>query len=132
MLERREPGLIVTLIETVSALLEPLAPGGAFYGEAPTLPVDGSGAPEAFITWQRIASTDNVALDGATDLQNTRIQVDIFAPRILDAEAIRKTVDAALATLPSTVPLSSADVWEGEVRLWRITRDFSVWFIETP
>lgn len=117
-------------LSTIAALLEPVAPGGAFYGEMPKqpFPVDAGGVPLSWITWQRITGADNVDLDGASDLQATTIQVDILAARITAAEAIKRAADAALATLPQTVPLSSNDQWDDVVQMWRITREYSVWF----
>ena len=122
---------MATFLEVVQALLDPLAPAGSFYGINPTEPLalDGD-AIAAFIVWQRVVSTDNVSLAGPSNVQNTRIQVDFFAPRITAADSMRRAADAALAALLA-VPLTSQDIYEEPVRLWRISRDYSIWYDES-
>jgi hypothetical protein len=114
-----------TLIEDVTALLKTLpgVAGGVWYAlnenQSPIYP---------YITWQRIVSPTNMNLSGPSDLQNTRIQIDIFARKALEADAISKALDAALDTWAVTnVPLSTQDFPEPEVRAFRISRDVSVW-----
>lgn len=119
-----------TLIEDLQALLAPLAAGGAWYGINTTEPLalDTNGAVKPFIVWQRVVSTANVTLLGPTDLQNTRVQIDIYAPRIADAAAIEVALEAAMAASSiQNVPLTSQDLYEEPVRLFRVMKDFSVW-----
>lgn len=115
------------LLDQLQTLLAPLAAGGAWYGlnaaQPPVYP---------YITWQRITSTTSNTLDGPTNLQNTRVQVDIFSPDIYAANAIGIALDAAMqaASVAGTltnVQLSSQDIYEFDVRCHRITKDFSVW-----
>jgi len=118
-----------SLIDDVQAALEALVPtGGAWYGlnmrEPPA--TDGSGNVAPFIVWQRIASVDNVTLQGPSNLQNTRLQVDILAPQVTAAETVREAADAALVAL-GAIPLSSQDVYEAPARLVRIIREYSIW-----
>jgi hypothetical protein len=121
----------MSLIIDVQAILNGCADGGAWYGVDSAQPLvlasDGTVAP--YIVWQRIVSTDNVTLAGPTNLQNTRIQVDILAPRIGDAENVRQAVDTALqaAGFP-VIPLSSQDLYEPAVKLFRIMREYSLWY----
>lgn len=122
---------MATFLEAVQALLDPLAPAGSFYGINPTEPLALDGDDIAgFIVWQRVVSTDEVTLAGPTEQQQTVIQVDFFAPRIATADAMKKAADAALASLRA-VPLTSQDIYEEPVRLWRISRDYSIWYDES-
>jgi hypothetical protein len=123
---------MTTLIQDVQAALAPCVPtGGAWYcvnmREPPA--EDGGGRVAPFIVWQRIASVDNVTLQGPSNLQNTRLQVDIFAPHVEDAESVRVAADAALAAAfgSKILPLSSQDVYEAPARLVRIIREYSLW-----
>ena len=115
---------MTTLIEDVQALLNPLASGGAWYGintqQPPTLP---------YIVFQRVSSTANVAMGGASALQNTRIQVDIYGDRQSDCETVEQSIEAAMAAWPTwqNVPLLSQDFYEQDVRLYRVSKDYSVW-----
>ena len=114
-----------TLIQDVQALLSALAPaGGVFYG------ANTRGAPVVYpyITWQRIISVPNVTLQGPSDLQSTRIQVDIISRQINEADAILKNMTAGFQTWPvGNVPLSSQDLYDDVVQAYRITADWSVW-----
>lgn len=128
---------MATLIETVLGILDPVAAGEAWYGINPREPLatDQFGAVKPYITFQRVVSTDNNSLGGASARQNTRLQVDYFAPEISDAVALSKAGDAAMFAAfvkpNSCVALTSQDLFEEPVRLWRVSRDYSIWFIET-
>jgi hypothetical protein len=128
---------MATLIETVQALLNPLGSGGSWYGANTTEPLalDQFGAVKPYIVFLAIVSTDNNTLSGPSGRQNTRIQVDYFSPRVQDMAALAKAGDAALAAgfmLPdSCIAQTSQDFFEEPVRLYRRSRDYSIWFLET-
>lgn len=114
---------MTTLIEDLQALLNPLAAGGSWYGintaQPPVFP---------YIVFQRIASSPNVAMTGASALQNTRVQVDIYAQQISQAVTIESAVEAAFAAWAVTnVPVLSQDFYEDAVRAYRVSKDYSVW-----
>lgn len=114
---------MATLIEDLQAVLDPLATGGAWYG-AFTLQTQ----PSEYIVWLRVASTSNVNLVGPSDLQNTRVQIDIYARTIQRAAAIETALESAMAAASITnVPISSQDIYEPDTRLFRIIKDYSVW-----
>jgi hypothetical protein len=128
---------MATLIETVQAILQPLATGGSWplVNTTEPLATDASGAVKPYIVFQRIVSSDNNSLSGASVMQQTRLQVDYFATRILDAVALSKAGDAAMFAgfqKPfACTALTSQDFFEEPVRLFRVSRDYSIWFIET-
>jgi hypothetical protein len=114
---------MTTLLEDLQALLNPLAAGGAHPGlneaQPPVYP---------YITWQRIVSVPNVALLGASALQNTRVQVDVYSNRLAEADTVAKAVAAALAASSVVnVPVSAQDLVDAETRAFRVSRDYSVW-----
>ena len=114
---------MTTLIEDLQALLDPLAAGGCTYiintDEPPVVP---------YITFQFIVSTTNNSLAGASDLQNTRVQIDIFAQGPSDMVSISAALESAMAGASFTnVQLSQQDLYEDPVRLFRRMYDYSVW-----
>ena len=115
---------MTTLVEDLQTLLSTLSlAGGSWYAvntsEPPTYP---------FIVFQRVVSSPNVTLDGPSDLQNTRVQFDIFSRQVSEAVAIEAALEAAMvAWSVSNVPLSSQDIPEPEVKAFRISKDYSVW-----
>jgi hypothetical protein len=114
---------MTTLIEDMKTLLAPLAANGAWYGvnttEPPVYP---------YIVFSRVVSMPNVTLDGPSDLQNTRFQIDIFALQISQSVAIEAALESAMAAWSVlNVPLSSQDTYEEAVRAFRTSKDFSVW-----
>lgn len=124
---------MATLLEDIEAALASCVPvGGAWplvnTNEPPL--IDGSGQYAPFIVFQRVVSTDNVSLQGPSDVQNTLLQVDIFAPTLSAAETVRVATDAALLALAPTtrcVPKSSQDLYEAPASLYRILRQYSLW-----
>ena len=112
-----------TVIEDLYALLQPLATGGAWYE------VDTTQAPVyPFVRFARITTTPNVTLDGPSDLQNTRFQIDVFSRQVSEASAIAQAIDDALLTwgVPNVLQ-SAVDGYEPEVRAFRVTQDISAW-----
>lgn len=115
---------MTTLLEDLQRVLKPLAAGGAFYR------VNESQPPRyPYIVYSRAVSTSNVNLRDSSDLQNTRVQVDVYSRSIAEAESIADAVGVAMAAGPwdSAVPISSEDLYDFEVRVFQIVRDFSVW-----
>jgi hypothetical protein len=114
----------MSFIEQLQVVLATLAPaGGVFYGvntaQPPVYP---------FIVWQRVVSNANAVLQGPTDLQNTRVQVDIYSRSLQQAAQLETALEAAMAAWSvQNVPISSVDVYEEEVRAYRITKDYSIW-----
>ena len=114
-----------TLIEQVQAMLDPLTSGGAWYGinttEPPKFP---------FIVWQRIVSVPNVSLSGPSDMQNTRVQIDIYARTVNEVASIETAIEALMsASAIVNVPLSSQDIYEDQVKAFRIIKEYSMWSV---
>jgi hypothetical protein len=86
---------MATILETVQAILQPLASGGSWPGVNTTEPLalDSAGIVRPFITFQRVVGSDNVSLGGPSATQQTRVQVDYFAPGLLRAAALARHLD---------------------------------------
>lgn len=114
---------MTTLIEDLDALLNPLAAGGASYGVNTASPL-----VYPYIVFQRVTSAPNVSLGGPSLMQNTRVQIDIYALRQSEAVAIETALEAAMAAWSvQNVPLLSQDLQEPDVKAFRISKDWSVW-----
>lgn len=115
---------MATLHEDVQALLATLAPAGGVWfqqntKQQPVFP---------FITWLRVVSVANVNLEGPSDMQNTRIQVDVFSLNANEAHALAKQVrdlmfNGQIKCAASTVQ----DVYEDAILAYRVIQDFSLW-----
>ena len=112
----------MSLKSDLQAVLASLASGGAWDKIA------AQGTLPPYIVWQFVVSTSNVALGGASDVQNTRVQIDAYAKSGVDTEALGKVIATAMAAASfANVPLSSQDFYEPEVKLHRISLDYSLW-----
>lgn len=116
---------MTTLVEDIQAVLAavPGVTGGIFYGantaEPPTFP---------YIVWMRVSSSPNVTLAGPSDLQNTRVQIDIVSRSVKEATTLETALEAAMAAAGLTnVPISSMDLYEDAIRAYRIVKDYSIW-----
>lgn len=113
-----------TLNEQIQEKLADLVAGGAWYGWNPT-------APEPrfpYITWQRIPSPVNNTLEGPSDLQNTRVQIDIYSRDAKEVVTISRAIAARFAAWSvQNVQLSSQDIPEPEIRAFRTSEDWSLW-----
>lgn len=114
---------MTVLVQDIQAVLDGLAAGGAWYlvntKEPPAYP---------YIVWQRVASSPNVALDGISALQNTRIQIDIYGRTVQEALTVEVALEAAMAAAAFTnLPILSQDFWENDPLSYRVSRDYSVW-----
>lgn len=115
---------MTTLIQDIQALLETLEPAGGVWHGANT-----TGEPVyPFIVWSRVSSPSNVSLGGPSDLQNTRIQIDLFDRNVGALDTLAKALDAAMAAWSvQNVRISTFDSYEEPVRAFRVSKDFSVW-----
>jgi len=112
-----------TLIEQMQAVLSPLAAGGSWYAV-------NTSAPPAYpyITFQRIVSKTNNSMEGSSDVQNTIFQVDAWALRIADANALAASIRTALDGAAFTaIQISRHDLWEKDVKAHRCIADYSCW-----
>lgn len=118
-----------TLLEQINTELSPLATGKAWYSVNEAQAATNED-PYPFITVQRVGSDPIVTMQGPSELQNTRIQIDIHARSILEADALKRQVEATMAAWTlQNVPLSSVDLFDEVARVHRIVLDYSIWFV---
>ena len=111
----------MSLQTTLQSLLAPLASGGAYSLQAM------QGVQPPFIVWQRVVSTVNNNIQGASDVQNTRVQIDSYALTYAAATALADQVAIAILADLNGLQLTEQDLYEPEVKLYRVMQDFSFW-----
>ena len=115
---------MTTLIQDLQTALDPVAAGGAWFQinttEPPVFP---------FIVFTRIVSATNNTLIGPSDLQNTRVQVDLFTLKASEVEALSAAIDVAMQTQfgSRAIQISDQDLYEDAVKAFRVLREYSVW-----
>lgn len=107
--------MIETIHETIAAIV-----GNCYPLTVPEKPV----APYAI--YLQVSNSPDVVLESLVAIDNTRLQVDIFAKTYAEVQSLSNQVRDALMAL-NIIPLSSGDLYESEVKLYRVTQDFSVW-----
>lgn len=84
--------------------------------------------PKPYIIFQVISNVPDVSLDGPTGLSRRRVQVDAYGDTYEAVKTLEQQIFAAMAGAAfKTVPLVSRDLYEQEVKTFRITMDFSIW-----
>lgn len=117
---------MTTLIQDIQAVLDPLLAGGSWY--AVNTQENGAATVFPFAVFIETASSTNNTLSGPSDLQNTRVQVDLFSDTVSGLETAAQAVEAAMRAAPFTnLKLSSQDYYESEVRFFRRSFTFSIW-----
>jgi len=110
----------VSLETSLQALLAAVAP--AYQDVAK----QSQGAP--FIVWTEVISSINNTLLGASNVQNTRLQIDCYSATPAARQVLATSVSTAMANASfSNVLLSTQSLYETETKLFRCTLDFSVW-----
>lgn len=88
------------------------------------------GASLPYITYQRITNTTNNVLagNGNPPVENTRIQIDVWGTTYAEAQAIAAAVKAAmLAWAVQNVLLLDYDLYEQDVKIYRVLLEYSIW-----
>lgn len=81
-----------------------------------------------YITYQRISNQVNNTLANGPSIDNTRMQIDIFASTYASAQTVAQAVTAAMkAWSVQNVKLLEYDLYESDVRVFRVLMDFSIW-----
>lgn len=112
----------MSLQTSLQALLAPLATGGAWNQRAAQNTV----AP--YIVWQRVISSTNNSTTGASNVQNTRVQIDAYAKDYASVDALSSAIEAAVAASGiNGLKLTEQDFFEDDTKLYRISQDFSLW-----
>lgn len=118
---------MTTLVQDINAALLTLAPAGGVWNAINTSePAEAAVVP--YVVFLRIVSTTNNTLSGASDLQNTRVQIDVFDRTYSSAAALADQIASTMAAaFPTCIQISSFDQYEPAVKAFRVSADFSVW-----
>lgn len=115
---------MTTIQETLAALLNPLAAGGA----SPEVQIQNATFP--YIVYRRLASKVNNTLDGNGNprINNTLFEVTSWAQSYAAAVALAAQVAAAMqGWTVQNVLQSEHDDYEADVKLYRVIQTYSAW-----
>lgn len=110
----------MTILENIQATLTAIV-GRSYPLVSPEKPT----APYAI--YSQITNAPEVTMESAVPIENTRLQIDVFAKTYAEVQTLADQVRSAMLGLNIT-PISAGDLYEAEVKLFRVTQDFSVWY----
>lgn len=106
----------------MQAVLAPLVAGRSY----PNLAAQDAVAP--YLVYQRVVSPTHNTLQGATDLQNTRVQIDAYAKTYSAVQMLAAQVRAAMQAAGFVnLQITEQDFFEIDARLHRVSLDYSIW-----
>lgn len=81
-----------------------------------------------YITFQTISDIQENDLRGFAGISKRRIQVDVYTTTYGATKALAASVKSGLAASSlGSLHLTSQDLYEPEVQLYRVSMDFSMW-----
>lgn len=98
----------------------------------PLLMPQGSSLPA--VTYFRV-STDRIAtasLSGHNARVNARVQIDCWADTYANSKSLASAVKSVMlsATTFTALSVSERDLYEPDTEVYRVSADFSVWYLE--
>lgn len=89
-----------------------------------------AGVTRPYITYQAVGGQSPNYLNNTVDLQNARMQVNVWADTRAAATAIMQSAIAALSGAPIRATTLGAPVstYEPDTKLYGSREDFSIWF----
>ena len=80
-----------------------------------------------YAIYMQVSNTPEVTMENTIPIESTRVQIDVFSKTYGEAQDLSGQIRLAMMNL-GAIPLSAGDLYEGEVKLYRVTQDFSIWF----
>lgn len=111
----------MSILTDIKTAIGALVSGRCYPLIAPEKPV----APYA--VYFQVANAPEVTMETTVPVENTRVQVDVYAKTYAEAQSLADAARSAMLNL-GAVPLLSVDLYEQEVKLYRVAQDFSIWF----
>lgn len=109
--------------ETIFSTLTGLVGGRVYPLIAPDKPTT------PFIVYQNVANSPENTLADGVPINNTRIQLDCYASSYAAVKALAASLQAAMAAAAFTnIQLMNQDLYEPDVKLYRVQFDYSLWF----
>lgn len=95
----------------------------------PVILPPGTAAAFPAITYLRVSGDRIYSLSGYSTLENPRMQVDCWSTSFETTKGLADEVRQAMdnATAFASILISDQDLYEDEMKLYRISMDFSVW-----
>ncbi len=110
------------MIQQLKETLSPLVDGRVFFQ---VLPEEGKGHYPAIVI-QFASITPNSALEDA-DLDNYRVQLDVYAPQPQPLMVLRKKIEAQIvATIPFAQRVNAVFGYEADVKLHRLVLELMI------
>ena len=82
-----------------------------------------------YIVYQNIVTTPEVTLADGAPLNSARMQIDLYDKVFLNVKTLSTQVAAAMAASALVnIPLTNQDMYEPEVKLYRVIMEYSIWF----
>lgn len=111
----------MSILTDIQATIGALVSGRCYPLISPEKPV----APYA--VYFQVANAPEVTMETTVPVENTRLQVDIFAKTYAESQSLADQIRTAMMNL-GAVPLLAVDLYEQEVKLYRVAQDFSIWY----
>lgn len=114
----------MTIQEDLAALLEGLCPSGI----SPEVAIQNSAFP--YIVYRRLASpvANVLAGNGQPPINNTQFEISSWSDSYAGAIALSRLVTAAMqGWAVQNVLLREQDMYESDIKVFRVIQDFSVW-----
>jgi hypothetical protein len=83
--------------------------------------------PIPYAVYFQVANSPEVTTDNTIPIENTRVQIDVYASTYAQVQQLSGDVRTALLNI-GAVPIMAQDLYEDEVKLFRVMQDFSIWF----
>lgn len=80
-----------------------------------------------YAVYFQVANAPEVTVATEVPIENTRVQVDVYAKTYSQVQTLADGIRSAMLGLKA-VPILAQDLYEDEVKLYRVTQDFSIWF----
>lgn len=81
-----------------------------------------------YIVFQRITANDENVMSGSSGLYNTRMQIDAYADTYAGVISLATQIDVLMVGWTTqNVSLGQQDLYESDVKLYRIQADYSIW-----
>lgn len=107
----------------IQALLAPLVSGRCY-----PLVNTSTAIVKPYLTFQVVSNVPTVSLDGPSNLENRRVQIDVWADTYGAAKSLEATIKTTMqGSSFVNIPLLTQDFYEEETKLYRVSMDFSVW-----
>lgn len=108
--------------EDLFAALSSLANGRVYPMVAP------DNVAKPYIVYQNISNMPENTLADGVPINNARMQIDCYDKTYAGVKALAASVSSAMAAASFiNLPLMSQDIYESDVKLFRVSMDFSIW-----